>query len=485
MKQDGLKKNFIYQFLYQVIILVLPLITAPYLTRVLGDSNLGVYTYTYSIAYYFVVIAMLGIARHGQRILAARRNDEELVRKTFWSLYFVHVIFSLISFLFYLGFAYLQDENRNIYFIQSIYVFSALFDITWLFYGLENFKSVVIRNAFFRILETILIFIFVKNSDDLVVYTIIMTLSCCLSQVFLLPKAIKLVKPIKFSFQDAKEHLKPLLVLSITIIAVSLYTVFDKTLIGMMTNKENVAYYEYSDKIIRIPKIIIGVIGTIMFPRACASASVQDYSSLKKYVNSSFKFAYFVGFGSIFGILAISDLFAVEYYGDNFAICGRVMSVMVPLILIVSLGDIVRTQILIPLHKDLEYTICVILIALFNIGLSIIFIYYFGIYGAVYGTICSEFVGLLIQFYLCRKYLDFLAIIKNIIPFLISGLIMYFAIYGIKSIINSSMLHLLIQVIIGGMSYLLLLFLYYFFISSEKNDFRKSIKNSFIRFVKK
>ncbi|MCD7778218.1 MAG: oligosaccharide flippase family protein, partial [Clostridiales bacterium] len=174
LKPDSAKKNFIFQFVYQIIILVVPLVVSPYLTRTLGSTSLGVYTYTNSIAYYFVVFAMLGINKHGQRIIASRRNDLIALRKTFWSLYTVHFIASMLSVLIYLLYAvngaFSGRNNTAVVFAQTIYVFSEVIDITWLFYGLEKFKLIAIRNAVIKAIETVCIFCFVKNSSDIVIY---------------------------------------------------------------------------------------------------------------------------------------------------------------------------------------------------------------------------------------------------------------------------------------------------------------------------
>ena len=148
MKKQSLSKNMIFQFLYQGLILVIPLILSPYLTRTLQETAIGVYSYTYSIAYYFVIAAMLGISRHGQRIISQNSNDKILVRRSFWSLFTVHAIISIVVlFLYFILVTLFTNEDRAIYIIQGFYVASALFDITWLFYGLENFKSVVITSC--------------------------------------------------------------------------------------------------------------------------------------------------------------------------------------------------------------------------------------------------------------------------------------------------------------------------------------------------
>ncbi len=476
IKTQSLKSNFVFQILYQVIILVIPLVVSPYLTRVLGDTSLGIYSYTYSVAYYFVIFAMLGILKHGQRIIASRRDNEIALRKTFWSLYSVHALFSFIAIIAYIIFALTGGaEYKNVYLIQLIFVASALFDITWLFYGLENFKSVVIRNLIIKIAECTLVFCLVKTSADLWIYTLIMSLSLLLGQAVMLPQAIFKVKPVKFGWNDVKEHFKPLFVLFVAVVASTLYTVFDKTLLGIMTVPENVAYYEYSNKIISIPKTIIAVIGTVMFPRACACIANGDQTNAKRYMDYSLQFTAFIGIGALFGLLGISNLLAVLYYGESFAACGNVIMALSPAIFIIGLGDIVRTQYLIPNHKDNLYIICLILNAVINIILSIALIPVLGIYGAVIGTLAAELFGLIFQLVVSRKFLPIKTVLISVAPYVVCGAVMYGVIFLLKQYYNSSWLHLLAQVFAGGAIYLVLSGVYLFKFSPIKNHLKDKI----------
>lgn len=155
----SLAKNFLYQFIYQGLIFIIPLIVSPYLTRVIGKMGLGIYTYINSIAYYFIILANLGISRHGQRIISQKYGKEEELRKAFWSLLFLHFLISLLSAALYFIFVFTcVKDNKDIYIIEGIYVASAIFDITWFFWGMENFKSVAIKNTVIKIMECILIF---------------------------------------------------------------------------------------------------------------------------------------------------------------------------------------------------------------------------------------------------------------------------------------------------------------------------------------
>ena len=473
IKAQSAKKNFIFQILYQIIIFVIPLITAPYLTRTLGDTALGIYSYTNSIAYYFVLVAMLGISRHGQRTIAARKKDHISLRKTFWSLYFVHSVVSFFSIGAYLIFAFIGgNDYRTVYLIQTIYVASALFDITWLFYGLENFRSVVIKNLIIKVLECICIFCFVNATGDLWIYTLIMSSSMCLGQAVMLPQASAYVKPIKFGWDDVKEHFKPLLVLFIAVISSTLYTVFNKTLLGIMSTEENVAYYEYSNKIINIPKSILGVIFTVLFPRACSCMAKGDEDGVKKYLGYSLHFTCFLGIGAMFGLIGIANLFSVLYYGEDFAACGNIIIALSPVIYINELGNIIRTQYMVPKHMDNLFILCLAINAVINIVLSVVLIPIIGVYGVIFGTLMAELFGTFFQLVVGRKYMPFKKVILTTIPYLFFGAAMFGVIYLIRMYFNDGWLDLLFQIAAGGGLYCILCAIYLFFFSPIKNNLR-------------
>lgn len=466
MKKQNLSRNFIYQLLYQVIILVIPLILSPFLTRTLGDTALGIYAYANSIAFYFVEFAMLGIAKYGQRLIAKNAENQQKLRESFWSLFAIHSIVSVLSLACYLLFTgVFVQTDRVIFVIEAIYVASALFDITWLFYGLENFKKVIIRNAVVKIAELFLIFYLVKSPNDLWIYTLISTLGIFIGQIVLIPSAIKSIPPIKFDIKTMLLHLKPMLVLSVSVVAVSLYTVFDKTLLGLLTTKENVAYYEYSNKIVNIPKTFISVIGTVMFPRACKFVANNDIQNQKKYIHYSLLLAGFIGMASIFGLLGISDLLVNIYYGSSFSQCAPIIIGLSPLVIIIGIGDIIRTQYMIPNEMDRQYILCSIYNAIVNIVLSLFFIITlptkYKILGAVIGTVSAELFGCTYQFIICRGFIKAKDIVSSLFPFAIIGGLMLCVLKLMTIHMSNTAFSLVIQVIVGGVVYLLLSLIYF------------------------
>lgn len=469
LKPDSAKKNILLQATYQFVILGLPLIIAPYLTRVLGSNQLGIYSYTYSIAYYFVIFAMLGIKKHGQRIIAQRKNDLSLLRKTFWSLLYVHLASSVVVLIaYYVYVVFVCANDKHIALIQGFYVASAVVDITWFFYGIEKFKSVVLRNTLVKLCECICIFAFVKSPADLWKYTLIMSLSIFIGQAIMVPQVVHRIPRIKVSWSDIQEHFRPLITLFIATIAISLYTMFDRTLLGILSSKANVAYYEYSNKLIKIPETLIGVVGTVLFPRVCNLLAHQDIKSAQKYMKYSITFTMMIGFGAIFGLAAISKEFIILYYGSDFAICSSVMTMMTPLILIVGLGDVFRSQYLYPMKMDQKILKIIMINAAVNLVVSGLLIPKYGVYGAVIGTSLAELTGFILEMIASREVVDIKYIGKEFVIFACIGFAMYVILGGIQQLgTMDTVMSMVIRIVVGAVFYMVCSFCYIAFFNED------------------
>lgn len=471
LRGESVKINFFYQFMYQFVVLVIPLIVSPYLTRTLRSESIGVYTYTNSIAYYFVMVAMLGISMYGQRVIVERKNDTILTRKTFWSLFSLHSAISLVVFVLYLLYAtFFCRENKAVAYAQSLYVLSACFDITWFYQGIEKFKTVAIRNGLLKIIECIAIFALVKSPDDILKYTLIMTISMCLGQAILLPQTVIQLPVIRFSKREVLEHIKPMVVLFLAAVAASLYTVFDKTLLGILSTKADVAFYEYSNKIIAIPRTFIMVISVVLFPRACKIVAENNRDAMNRNCSISLLVNFFIGFAAIFGLCAVGDLFVRIYYGEEFFRCGKIIMAMSPLILIIGIGEIVRSQYIYPLKKDNAMVRILFINAAVNLILSSLLIPNIGVYGAVVGTVVAEIVGFIMEIYICRKFVPIKMIINDGFPFLLFGAIMFIGVRVIAQYVPQSMVGLIIEIIIGAVIYVSLSLSYCYFI---RKDYKK------------
>ena len=470
-----MKKNFIYNIIYQLLILILPLITVPYVSRILGAEGVGTYSYTYSIAYYFVILSMLGINNYGNRTIAKNRDKKEILSKEFYGLYFFQLITSLSMFLIYILYLlFFCKQYKVISTIQAIYVLSSVFDINWFFFGVEKFKLTITRNAIVKILALVLTFLLVKSSQDLWKYTIIMAGSTLISNILLIPFLFKYVKYEKINKEDIVKHLKPCIILFLPVIAVSIYRIMDKIMLGILSTVKEVGYYENSEKIINVPLTIITALGTVMLPRVTNMLSNNKEDEVKKVLDKTMPFIMFLALPMVFGILIVSKDFSLIFLGSEFEKSGHLIQLLSITILFLSWGNVIRTQYLIPKERDREYIISAFLGAFINFIMNLIFIPKYQSIGACIGTIMAEFIVMFYQTWKVRKELPIKKYIKNSTQFLIKSIIMFIIVVLLGMAIKENrLLRIILQVLIGILIYGLLNIKYIFEITGFKRFFNK------------
>ena len=448
-------KNFIYNVCYQVLALILPLITIPYVSRVLGSSGIGEYSYTYSIVYYFMIFAMLGLNNYGNRTIAQVRDDREKLSKTFKEIHLLQVITSTIMIALYVIFAFfINKEYKDITVIQTIYIVSCVFDINWFFFGIEKFKLTVTRNTIIKLISMCLIFILVKNKSDVWIYTLILSGSTLLSQLLLWPFVYKYTDRVKVSIKDIRKHIMPNLKLFLTVIAVVIYKVMDKTMIGVFSNVSEVGFYENAEKIINVPTVIIAALGTVMLPRMSNLYVKGEERKSKLIIEKSMNAMMFAGFPMVLGLVAISSNFTTVFLGTAFSKTAILISMLAVTSLFISWGNVLRSQFLIPRERDREYVISAFLGAAVNLICNIIFIPKFASIGACIGTILAELIVIVYQSYVVRKELPIKKYLIDVIPFFVKSVIMFAIIYPINYL--NLKYGFLIQVFVGAMIYMIL-----------------------------
>lgn len=468
------KKNFIYNIVYQVLILIIPLITAPYLARVVGASGVGIYSYTYSIVYYFMLLTMLGVNNYGNRSIAKVRDNKEKLSKTFFSIYLLQLIMGIIMLVLYVLYIVLFDNHyKLIATIQILYIISAILDINWLFFGLEEFKMTITRNTIVKVGNVFLIFLLVKSKNDLWKYTLIMSGMTIIGQLVLWLNVKRRIKFVKVKFKDITKHIKPNLILFIPVISISLYKMMDKIMLGSISNVTEVGYYENAEKIINMPMTLINALGTVMLPRMSNIIAKGNKKKAGEYISKSIVFVMFMSFAMCFGLISIGYNFAPFFFGKSFQKTGILILLLATTLPFLSFANVLRTQYLIPNEKDKIYIISVSLGAISNLIMNLIFIPMYGSIGACFGTITAEFMVMAYQSISVRKELEITKYIKNIIPFFIKSLIMLIIIYPFNYLNISVLLRLGIQVILGCIVYGILNIKYILSIVDIKEIFGK------------
>ncbi|MEQ8155640.1 MAG: flippase [Clostridiaceae bacterium] len=408
-------KNYMYNITYQMLMMLLPLITAPYVARVLGAENVGIYSYSFSIACYFVTVAQLGIITFGNRSIAACNGDKKKINTTFSGIFCIQAVMAVFICILYLLFVIIfVEENKLIFYIQFLYVASSLIDISWLFFGLEKFKITVTRNAMIKILTVILTFILVKKHGDLWIYTTILAIGTFLGQLSLWMHFHKNAKFIKIKLKLVLAYIKPIVILFIPTVAVSVYRIMDKIMLGYMSESlSQVAFFEYSEKFMAICLGFINALGIIMIPRVSKMLAIGEREQVLKYIRISMYAISFVASAFAFGLTAVSPVLVPIYYGIEYMQCSNIIPLFSVSLIIISWANVTRSQYLIPSGKDKEYIIATCTGAVVNLMVNLVLIPKFGAVGAAIGTIFAELSVATIQTYLLRKELPFKTYAKS------------------------------------------------------------------------
>lgn len=449
------KKNLVYNFAYQILAIVLPLVSTPYISRVLGPTKLGMYSYSYAVAYYFVMFIMLGLNNYGNRTIASVKDDKEKLSKTFCSIYFMQLITGFISLFLYLIYGILFSNNVMTW-ITSLYVISAIFDVNWFFFGMEQFRLTVIRNTIIKLFTTICIFVFVKNQNDIFLYAFIMVCGILISQIILWNFLREFVNFQRVTYKEIVHHIKPNLILFVPIIAVSLYKVMDKIMLGFMTTKTEVGLYESSERIIQIPMALIQSIGTVMLPKMSNLIANNEIKESESYFSMSIKIVMFFSSVMCFGIMGVARYFVPLYYGAGYSKCVYLFQILLPSCIFLAFANVIRTQYLIPRKKDSIFIISVILGAIINVVFNIIMIPKLGSLGAAIGTLLAEIAVCLYQSIMVKNDIDIVNYAKESMIFMIPSVIMY-VILIIIHFNYSLMINLVLHIMLGATCYIFLL----------------------------
>lgn len=483
MKEKSLKKNFIYNFLYQLLAIIVPLITSPYLARTLGAENIGIASWTNSIVFYFGMFIVLGVENYGNREIAYVRASRVERSKKFWSIFACQLINFVVVLLIY--FFYVNAITKDYKIIFAILTMSLLtkgLDIAWFFSGMEEFKVTVVRNSVVKIVTLVSIFLFVRNADDLWKYVAINAAGALIGQMTLWPNVRKYIDFYLPQRDEVIKNIKPLWILFIPVLAISVFTYMDKYMIGCLSNVVQNGYYENADKIISVPKAFITTIGTVMLPRTAHLLSSNRIDESKHYIELSMAYTVMIGSAFAFGMAAVADVFSVVFWGEEFYTCGLLIQGLAPAVLFSVIGSVIRSQFLIPNARDKEYTVSLIVGAIINFCVNLIMIPKFGAFGAVVGTLCSEIVLMSIQLFYVRKELTLKKYCQNCCVFVFIGMVMYGVVYIVKKQLDCTAISLIVLVLIGGAVYCCLTWLY---LSFTKNELAKEIRKQVLKVTKR
>ena len=458
----SIRRNFVYKLLYEILALAAPLITAPYVSRVLGAEGVGIYSYSQSCIAYFTMFAVLGTNIYGMREIARCRDDKTVYSKTFWEIEILTVITSTVCVILWVGIT-IQSTEYKPYFLALVpTLFASMFDISWFYTGQEAVGYTVFWNAICKIAGVVLIFSFIKSKDDVVAYIMLNSLILMfgnLSMWIFLPKFL-----VRVSVKSLRiwHHFKETLIYFIPTIATSIYTVLDETLIGLITNDayQN-GFYEQATKIINIAKTASFVaLNSVMGARLAYLFAENKIEEAKSKIKTAMNMILLLTIGSMFGVVAIASDFVPVFFGEGYEPVIDLLYLMAPLIVIIGISNCIGTQYYTPIGKTKIASLYMIAGSVVNLILNILFIPVLGAKGAVIGSIGAEAVITMLFVHFDERYITWKYLLMIGYKKVIAGLLMLLMIRTMSLNLNLSGIVLVcVQVIVGILTYFLMLLL--------------------------
>ena len=447
MNKQSIKKNYIYQVLFRIISMIIPVITIPYLSRVLGPLNIGIFSYLSSISAYFILLGSLGTELYGIREIAYKQNNKYERSKVFYEIFIVRGISISISLiLFYVLFCI----NNEYSVLNKILLIEILSNILVSCGRLEDFKKIFVRNLFIKLISLVCIFTLVRSSNDLSVYMIIYCLSIVLGNLMLWSGIDKYLEKVRLRKLDIKRHLKPIMILFIPQVAVQIYMVLDKTMLGyLISDKSEVGYYEQAQKITRFLFYLIASLSMVIMPRVSLEYAKGNIEKVKEYLYKAFNYVFMFVVPMSLGIVCVSNIFVPIFLGSDYMKSIPILNILSITNIIIAISNLIGSQYLLPLNKNKEYTIACVSGAVVNIVFNWLLIPKYQAIGACMGTIIAESVVSILQLYYVRKEINIKNILKMLLKYFTFSLVMCLINVGLSRYLESNVLGFMVEILVS------------------------------------
>lgn len=452
-------KNYLYNASYQIINLILPLVTAHYLSRALGEKAVGINAFTYSIVSYFLLLALLGIDVYGRKLIAEKRDSLKTRSESFWQIFYFHLVSTSIAIILYLIFVYFfGGDVKHYLYLQSIILVASIFDISWFFIGLEDFRKTVLRNIFVRLIMVAAIFIFIQSPKDLWLLIVLTGVTNLIGNLSLWPYLRNIISKPRLADFDFFRHIKPSLLLFIPNVATQIYLQFNKTLLGLLGDFNQVGLFNYPDQFTRITLALVTATGAVMLPNVAHKFAQGDHLGIISSLKKSMNFVIFLSILLAGGLFITAPAFFGWLLPPNFSPSIEILQVLTPILILIGISNVLGFQFMVPTNRTRPFTISVIVGAVVNLVVNILLIPNFQAIGTAIATVLAELAVLITQLILIRKEVDLKSLFSQSYKYLVAGLIMVVITIILPEISNSNLLQLVVQAVIATVIYLVVLF---------------------------
>ncbi|SHK64717.1 flippase [Fibrobacter sp. UWEL] len=462
MTQNSIKKNYIYNLVYHLLVVFVPIITTPYVSRALHADGIGAHSYTSSVVNYFALLVNLGIASYGQLQIAKHREEKKSLTTIFFELTAFRLLLTVAVVLVYLMVVVqnCEESYKQLYYAHILYIIGYSLDITWFLQGLEEFKKIVLRNIVVKIASVVLILTFVNNSSDLVIYAILLNGSVLLGNASIWCFVPKYLQKVPLKEMNILQHIKPCLVYFIPTISTMIYLTLDKTMIGWFSEgaAEN-GYYEQAHKIEQMVVTFLTSLSVVMMPRMAYLFKNNLIEEMKKKQHESTQFILLLSFPMCFGVMVVSDYFVPLFLGPGYDECVLLLKIFSVLLVVVGLNNAVGKQILMATGRQNLYNKSVIVGCFVNVILNLFLIPNYLAVGAAVASVIAESVILILFVKYANDFICFGWLVKKGYKYLIASVFMFAVVRTSYQFVNMEWCGCLLLCLLGVFSYLLAVFL--------------------------
>lgn len=462
MQQKSLKLNFIMNAILTMSSFLFPLITFPYVSRILLPIGTGKVSFANSVVTYFVMISQLGIPTYGIRACAIVRNDEEKLKKTVYELFLINVVMSILAYIvFFVALIYVPRlrADRTLFLITGTLIFFNTIGVEWLYKALEQYTYITVRSIIFKFIALIAMFALVHDVDDYVIYGGISIFAASASNAFNFIRLRKIIGKKKVSQLNFKQHFKPVFTFFIISCATTIYTNLDNVMLGFMKDDVEVGYYNAATKIKNILVSIVTSLGTVLMPRASYYLQNGMEDEFYKLSKKAIKFVFLAATSMMIYFMLFAREGVLFLSGEAFEGAILPMMIVMPTLLFIGLTNIMGIQMLVPMGREDAVMISTFVGAIVDLILNAIAIPILGASGAAIGTLVAEFVVLIVQLIYLRKDVAFLYNGQSYLKLLIALIAAFIAGCAVKLLISGIFIKLVISAMLFFGVYALILYI--------------------------
>ncbi len=449
----SIKQNFLFNTLLSLSQVFFPLITFPYVARVILPAGIGEVTFIESICRYLMLLCALGIPIYGVREIAKVKNEKNKLNKLFTELIVIHVIITLLVLLFYVLAIYyipILYNDRHFYLVGILLILSNVFLVEWYFQGIGDFKFITIRNLILKSVLTTIVFFVVKDKYDVLKYFTLIVLLSVFNSIINFWYSMKTIT-LDFSIKmiDLKKHLVPLFYIFSSIAFISIYTFLDTIMLGLMTNETTVGLYTTGLKLSRIPMLIVGALGVVLIPKLAEHYHNDRLEEFMSLINKSIKFVFTFSIPTIFMLIGLSDIIIMSFAGPEFIKASSVLKILSSLSMLIGLSNIFGLQILTPMGKDKFLSLSVLYGMLISFCFNLVFIPLLKENGAALSNLLAEIAVTVSTMFFAKRYIKYIVDVKFILKTVISALPLMFIPLVVMRFVDKDLSVMLISIMLS------------------------------------